>query len=184
MGSVDNSASASSPAVRPRLVGDRVTIRPGTAADVATLREILEEPSVRRWWHEPETPEQIAANLRGETDAVLLVIEVDGSVVGGIQYSEEADPDYRHAGIDIYLGSAAQGRGLGPEALGLLVRFLIDERKHHRVTIDPAATNDRAIRSYAAAGFRPVGVMRQYERGADGTFHDGLLMELLADDLA
>jgi aminoglycoside 6'-N-acetyltransferase len=25
--------------------------------------------------------------------------------------------------------------------------------------------------------------MRDYERGADGTFHDGLLMDLLANDL-
>jgi hypothetical protein len=26
--------------------------------------------------------------------------------------------------------------------------------------------------------------MRRYERGADATFHDGLLMDLLADELA
>jgi aminoglycoside 6'-N-acetyltransferase len=32
-------------------------------------------------------------------------------------------------------------------------------------------------------GFRPVGIMRQYERGTDGTFHDGLLMDLLRDEL-
>jgi len=33
-------------------------------------------------------------------------------------------------------------------------------------------------------GFRPVGVMRQYERGGDGHFHDGLLMDLLRGELA
>jgi hypothetical protein len=27
-------------------------------------------------------------------------------------------------------------------------------------------------------------VMRQYERGGDGQFHDGLLMDLLRDELA
>jgi aminoglycoside 6'-N-acetyltransferase len=32
-------------------------------------------------------------------------------------------------------------------------------------------------------GFRTVGVMRQYERSADGNWHDGLLMELLAGEL-
>jgi aminoglycoside 6'-N-acetyltransferase len=32
-------------------------------------------------------------------------------------------------------------------------------------------------------GFRPVGVMRQYERGGDGQFHDGLLMDLLREEL-
>jgi aminoglycoside 6'-N-acetyltransferase len=54
---------------------------------------------------------------------------------------------------------------------------------HHRITIDPAAANSRAIRCYEKAGFRPVGVMRQYERGADGQFHDGLMMDLLRGDL-
>jgi RimJ/RimL family protein N-acetyltransferase len=36
---------------------------------------------------------------------------------------------------------------------------------------------------YTSVGFRPVGVMRQYERGGDGRFHDGLLMDLLRDEL-
>ncbi len=39
------------------------------------------------------------------------------------------------------------------------------------------------IRCYAKVGFREVGVMHQYERGLDGTSHNGLLMELLAEDL-
>ncbi|HEX2508373.1 MAG TPA: GNAT family protein [Miltoncostaeaceae bacterium] len=54
---------------------------------------------------------------------------------------------------------------------------------HHRFTIDPAVANERAIRSYAAVGFRPVGVMRAYERGRDGAWHDNLLMDLLAGEL-
>jgi aminoglycoside 6'-N-acetyltransferase len=64
-----------------------------------------------------------------------------------------------------------------------LARYLIDIRGHFRLTIDPAASNTRAIRTYEKVGFKPVGVMRKYERGADGTYHDGLLMDLLADEL-
>jgi aminoglycoside 6'-N-acetyltransferase len=66
---------------------------------------------------------------------------------------------------------------------GAAHRRRVERREHHRITIDPAAANERAIRCYAKVGFRPVGVMRQYERGTDGRFHDGLLMELLRDDL-
>jgi len=69
------------------------------------------------------------------------------------------------------------------EAVRLLARFLFEQRGHHRITIDPAAANEPAIRCYAKVGFRPVGIMRQYERGPDGTFHDGLLMDLLRDYL-
>jgi aminoglycoside 6'-N-acetyltransferase len=32
-------------------------------------------------------------------------------------------------------------------------------------------------------GFKPVGIMRQYERGPDGTWHDGLLMDLVRQEL-
>jgi aminoglycoside 6'-N-acetyltransferase len=168
---------------RPVLRGSRVTIRPGGRADVPLLRAVQSEESVTRWWGEPEEAEDIAAKLAGAGSSVLLVVEAEGHVAGGIQYDEEDDPMYRHAGIDIFLGAAYQGRGVGPEAVGLLARFLCERRGHHRITIDPAAANERAIRCYAKVGFRPVGVMRQYERGSDGQFHDGLLMELRRDDL-
>jgi aminoglycoside 6'-N-acetyltransferase len=159
------------------LAGPRLRLRPCEPADLGALAAILAEPSVRRWWGEPEP-----GDLEPPDDGELLVVAVDGAVAGLIQYGEVRDAKYRSASIDISLGAAWQARGLGREAVGLLVRHLIEELGHHRLTIDPAVANERAIRCYAAAGFAPVGVMRQYERGDDGTWHDGLLMELLADD--
>ena len=55
------------------------------------------------------------------------------------------------------------------------------DRGHHRLVIDPAADNEPAIRCYTAVGFRPVGVLRRYVDGAG--WHDGLLMDLLAEEL-
>lgn len=167
---------------RPTLRGARVTIRPGRPGDIASLRAVLAEESVRRWWGEPEPADRIAQRLRGDGSSVLLVVEIGGRAAGGIQYHEEQDPRYRHAGIDIFLGGRWQGQGAGVEAIGLVARFLFERRGHHRITIDPAAANQRAIRCYQKAGFRPVGVVRQYERGDDGRFHDGLLMDLVHDD--
>jgi aminoglycoside 6'-N-acetyltransferase len=170
--------------VRPVLVGRQVQLRPGRPGDGPQLHAILAEPAVSRWWGQPDPVTVIEDDLRGSGSSVLLVVEVGGQVAGGIQYHEETDPMYRHAGIDIYLGSHFQGRGAGREAVALLARYLFEQRGHHRITIDPAAANAQAIRSYAKVGFRPVGVMRQYERGGDGHFHDGLLMDLLRDELA
>jgi aminoglycoside 6'-N-acetyltransferase len=169
---------------RPTLAGQRARLRPGDQRDVAALCAILAEPAVARWWGEPESAGQVETKLLGEDPSVLLVIEVDGEVAGGIEYCEETEPMYRHASIDIYLGDRSQGRGIGTEAVGLLARFLCGERGHHRLTIDPATANRRAIRCYEKVGFRRVGVMRQYERGPDGRFHDGLLMDLLRDELS
>jgi aminoglycoside 6'-N-acetyltransferase len=162
-----------------RLTGPRVLLRSTTPDDAAQLLPIRNEPEVRRWWSdlEPGEMEEFVA------DEHSLAIEVDGEVVGAIQYFEEDDPMYRHANIDLYLTTSRQGHGLGSEAVRVLARHLLEERGHHRLTIDPAAANRAAIRAYEKVGFRPVGVMRSYERGPDGTFHDGLLMELLADEL-
>jgi len=53
-------------------------------------------------------------------------------------------------------------------------------RGHHRFTIEPDLENERAIRSYAAVGFKPVGVLRSYGRDpAGGGWRDGLLMDLM-----
>ena len=156
-----------------------MVLRPIAAADVSELRRIHATPEVARWWEEP--PEGFP--FGDDPDSTRLTIEVDGAVAGMIQFSEEPEPKYRHAQIDLFLDPALHGRGLGTEAVRQVVRRLLDERGHHRITIDPAAENAAAIRAYEKVGFRRVGVMRRYERDVGGGgWHDGLLMELLAGE--
>ena len=167
--------------ITPTLSGARVTLRAIEPGDRACLCSILAEPSVARWWGS-RSPDEAVDDLF-EPYQTSWAITVDGVLVGSIQVAEEEEPDYRHAGIDLFLDTAHQGQGLGPEAIRLVARYLFETRGHHRLTIDPAAANERAIRAYERVGFRPVGVMRAYERGRDGTWHDGLLMDLLAGEL-
>jgi aminoglycoside 6'-N-acetyltransferase len=153
-----------------------MVLRPLTEGDDDELRRIHSTPEVSRWWDLPD-----ADFPWDEPASTRLAIEVDGAVAGLIQFSEELEPKYRHAGIDLFLDPALHGRGLGTEAVRRVVRHLIDDRGHHRITIDPATANTAAIRAYEKAGFRRVGVMRRSERDADGRgWHDSLLMELLA----
>ena len=163
------------------LRGQRLMVRPMQEPDVARLAEIAAEPEIWQRWGELSDAD-LRAKLAGADDVTAMVVELDGDVVGLIQYHEETDPDYRHAGVDMFLAESARGQGYGREALLLVAGHLFEQRGHHRLTIDPAADNEPAIRCYAAAGFRTVGVMRRYERGRDGSFHDGLLMELVRPD--
>ncbi|QLQ40051.1 GNAT family N-acetyltransferase [Micromonospora robiginosa] len=165
------------------LRGRAVTLRPATDADVAALAAIRATPEVRRWWRgDDDLAGAVRADLADDS-LTVYVIEHEDRLVGAIQWYAETDPDYRHASLDVFLDPAARGAGLGGDAIRTLVRHLADEYGHHRFTIDPAAANTAAIRAYAKVGFRPVGIMRRYERGADGRWHDGLLMDLLAEDL-
>lgn len=166
------------------LRGALVTLRPTVEAHVPALAAIRAKPEVRRWWRGgTDLAAEIRADLsRGEEP--MFTVEHEGRVVGAVQWYAEEDPDYRHAGLDIYLDPEMHGRGLGTDAVRTLARHLIEAHGFHRLVIDPAADNAAAIACYTKVGFRPVGVMRQYERGPDRTWHDGLLMDLLADELA
>ncbi len=77
---------------------------------------------------------------------------MNDETIGWIAGWEKLRRDYRHAGIDLFLSTEHQGKGFGAEAIRLVCRFLFGERGHHRITIDPAADNVRAIRAYERVG--------------------------------
>jgi aminoglycoside 6'-N-acetyltransferase len=165
------------------LEGALVSLRPATTDDVPALAKIRATPEVFTWWRgEGDMASAVASDL-ADDEAQTFVVQHEGRVVGAIQWSAEDEPDYRHASIDIYLDPAVHGRGMGTDAVRTLAQHLLTEQGFHRLVIDPAATNAAAIRCYSKVGFRPVGIMRKYERGSDGTWHDGLLMDLLNGEL-
>ncbi len=152
-----------------------VILRPLAEGDEGELLRIHRTPEVLRWWDVPDE-----SFPWDEPESSRFTIEVAGAIAGLIQFWEEPEPKYRHAGIDVFLDPALHGRGVGTEAVRRIVRHLIEERGHHRITIDPAAHNAAAVASYAKAGFREVGVMRLAERDSDGkAWHDALMMELV-----
>ncbi len=164
------------------LRGDHVLLRPLAVADAPLLSSRAREPGFARWWPDLDEDE-LRQMAHGAGGVVAFAIVCDDEVVGVAQYHEQDDPEYRHATVDLALGDAWQGRGLGTDAMRTLARYLVHARGHHRLVIDPAADNERAIRCYEKVGFRPVGIMREYERSPDGTWHDGLLMDLVAREL-
>jgi aminoglycoside 6'-N-acetyltransferase len=165
------------------LDGERVHLRDATPDDIPTLVRIRETPEVYTYWRGGDDLRAAVEADFAEVGIHPYVIEVDGDVVGWIQWQAEEEPDYRHASIDIYVDRAWHGRGVGSDAVATLAHHLFTEHAHHRIEIDPAADNVAAIRAYTKVGFRPVGITRRSERGPDGTWHDGLLMDLLAEEL-
>jgi aminoglycoside 6'-N-acetyltransferase len=160
-----------------RLTSEAVVLRSLRQGDEAELLRIHRTPEVMSWWDAP-----CEGFPWDEPESTRLTAEVDGKIAGLIQFWEETEPKYRHATVDIFLDPAVHGRGIGTEAVRLVMRHLIEDRGHHRITIDPAAGNAAAIRAYQKAGFTEVGVMRRAERDADGKgWHDSLLMEFVAE---
>ena len=136
------------------LRGERVTLRPQEPEDIAVLNAIVALPGVREiWGPEPEMDDQ---------DAFTVII--DAEIAGWLGWYEETDEMYRRWPGHLPRPKF-QDRGFGKEVLRLGAKWLIEERGHHRLIIDPAAGNERAIAAYESIGFKPVGVMRKYEWG-------------------
>jgi aminoglycoside 6'-N-acetyltransferase len=162
--------------------GERVVLRPLRVEDAPRLAELAADPAVARWW--PNLTEaELVEKAKGKPSEGFFAVLHNDELAGLVQYAEELDPDYRHAGIDLFIGAPYQDRGLGTDAVRTIARHLVQDRGHHRLTIDPVAHNARAIRAYEKVGFRRVGVMREYQRDPDGTWRDGLLLDLLAREL-
>ena len=136
-----------------------LTLRPLDDADVPELSRIIATPEVARWWDERIAVEE------DDGDATHLTIEIGGKVAGFVQYGEETDAEvpprqHRH----LRRSRAARARLRHPRdraaraAPGRGARPSPDHDRPGRRTTRPA------IRAYEKAGFRPVGVMRRYER--------------------
>jgi aminoglycoside 6'-N-acetyltransferase len=164
------------------LTGERVTLRRLREDDLPRLLEILLQPGVSDWWPGYDM-ERLRADTLGSPETTSLAVELSGDFVGLVMYTEESDPYYKHASIDIALDITCVGQGLGTDVLRTVARHLFEDRGHHRLSIDPALANERAIGAYEKVGFKRVGVLRSYEKGPDGSFHDNLLLDMLAGEL-
>ena len=136
------------------LRGEQVVLRPLEPGDVDALRRIRSSGAVVRWWGRPDD------DFPADDGDVRFAILVDGGVAGMLQYYEEPDPEARHADVDVFLDAAHHGKGHGTDAMRTIVRHLVEERGHHRVTLSTDPRNAAAVRCYEKVGFRPVGITR------------------------
>jgi aminoglycoside 6'-N-acetyltransferase len=166
----------------PSLSGEHVALRALTDGDVPRVAEMNALAEVARWWN-PRDSEYLESKVCNEGLA-CWVVEVNGELAGFVQAYEHEHHEYRHAGLDLFLHPRFHGRGLGRDVVRTVCRHLVEDRGHHRLVIDPAEANARAIRCYEAVGFRRVGIMREYWWDhVERRWANGVLMDLLAGEL-
>ena len=135
--------------------GRLTQVRPATDDDADLLVGWHADPEVSRFWDdETFTRDEILERLR-RPDVDSYLVEAEGEPVGYVQaWWEHGEP--RQGGIDMFLVPGARGRGLGPDAARALAEGLLASG-WARVTVDPYAWNEPAIRAWRRAGFVDVG---------------------------
>ena len=158
------------------LHGPTVVLRRTVAQDAPELRRIRRQPAVEHWWD----PLEDDFPMEDEPDVDRLTVWRDGAIIGMAQFGQEPEPKYRSASIDLFLDEAHHGQGIGTEVVRLVLAHVVETLGHHRVTIEAAVDNHRAIACYEKAGFRRIGVAHRSERDSDGRgWHDELLLEFV-----
>lgn len=115
-------------------------------------------------------------DIIAEQRGVVFAIEHEGRPIGQASY-RDLRPKGKSAEVGIGIGEPSLwGKGLGREALGVLVNHLVDDLAVHRVTLSVLAYNDRAISSYKAAGFEVEGIERDGVMTDKGTWADDVKM--------
>ncbi len=164
-----------------------VSLRPIAEGDLDMLLRWQREPEVAHWWDEADLSREEMRREYLEPDIAptwRFVIEWEGRDVGMVQYWHKYPDtdDLWSAGIDILIGEAdARDRGVGREAIRVLLRYLFEVKRLHRVTIDPEVANVRAIRAYERAGFTRDGVLR-HEYQIRGEYVDTQYLSILETD--
>ena len=121
--------------------------------------------------------------VRGEDEVVPCILGHNDIPVGYMQYYPvSAGREYGIEavtgvfGVDLFIGEPdLWDRGIGAQALGMLVRHLFSALGAVRVVIDPLVTNERAIRCYEKSGFKKVKVLARHELH-EGKLRDAWLM--------
>ena len=147
-----------------------LVFRPLRPTDLPTLHEWLTRPHVAEWWQPTpsfaELEAEFGEHFAGISGVTPYIVLSDGSPIGYIQsytamgsgdgwWTDERDPGVR--GIDQFLANAEDlGRGLGSLMVRTFVDGLFADPEVITVQTDPSPENNRAIRAYAKAGFRPL----------------------------
>jgi L-amino acid N-acyltransferase YncA len=151
----------------------------GARADDAAAVAAIYNAGIRERSSTFETREREPAEIaeRIASEAVFLVAEVDGRVVGFAAtspYSQRA----AYAGIaecSVYVDADMRGRGLGTQLLTALAREA-ERQGFHKLLGKLFSSNEASTRLVAGSGFRVVGTHERHGR-LDGEWRDVILVE-------
>ena len=139
--------------VRTVIAGAKTTLRPATSDDLELLCAWFDDPGVFYWWGgKPIDHSVVDEKYIGKRPNVAsFIVEERATPIGYAQ----AWFDDGGNGIDLVLVPSARGHGCGVDAARALALHL-QRAGWNDITVDPAASNARAIGAYKKAGFVPT----------------------------
>ncbi|PLR65905.1 N-acetyltransferase [Bacillus sp. UMB0893] len=170
------------------LEGENVYLRPFRKEDFEMVFESVQDKEIRRLtgtqtfftMEKIEKAYESFALDKNRMDLVIVLKETDEPI--GDLALLDMDLLNRNASVRIALNDEKQrGRGLGTEAMKLILEHGFHNLGLHRIGLNVYHFNERAKRSYEKLGFKQEGVIRG-DLFYEGEFHDNILMGVLAEE--
>jgi diamine N-acetyltransferase len=169
------------------LKGKKVILRAEERADLKRLHELTRNVELvvlsdGQWQPEPLAQwEQKFDKRLEDADKARFVIEVDGTVIGGIGlHHRDRCAGSAQFGVGIY-DPEYLGQGYGRDAIETLLGWAFQIQNYRRIWLETYALNERAVRAYRAAGFVEEGRLREHAF-YNGHYVDALVMGLLREE--
>ncbi len=172
------------------LKGENVLLRPIGRSDFVLLTKWLNDPEVIETLAVDMPVTEIAfekdleeiGTVRTTTEIWFMIETLAGGRTIGSTRFKKIDHKNRNAEFSIVIGETEYwGRGLGTEAVRLLVNYGFEQLNLHRVSSEVFAFNERSLKMHRKLGFREEG--RQREAWfKNGRFHDWVLFAILRDE--
>lgn len=142
------------------LGGEKVALAAMTLQDQPQFHEWLQQKELRDLIDDQRVPTIRDQTLwfervqKPDRTFFSLVTVPDGMLIGNGGFVD-IDPKRSEATLRITIGHPDfRGKGLGSEAVTLLVRYGFELAKWRRINLKVLKTNERAIRSYEKSGFK------------------------------
>lgn len=145
-----------------------VWVRLATDDDAQLIADWTDDPQVHRWWGgRAIAVDEVRAKYTGRRapKVISYVICEQEDPVGYVQAWQRHD----RCGLDMFIASHAQGRGVGSVAARALSEELTGAG-WEPLTVDPALDNSAAIKAWRSAGFVETG---------EPVDDDGVLVQLM-----
>lgn len=162
-----------------------VTLRAAVESDATDLFLVLDHDEC--WRHvagRPTTPRSLVSVIEKATAAGrhMWVVERNGAIVGTTSFLDVSVNDARlEIGSTMYALSE-WGTDLNPTCKYLLMSYAFGELGMGRVQLKTDIRNARSRNAIERLGARFEGVLRRYQRRADGTVRDTVMYSVLAED--
>ncbi|MBI2798092.1 GNAT family N-acetyltransferase [Candidatus Saccharibacteria bacterium] len=145
----------------------KISFRPLSRADFDWFPVWLNAPEVKKWWHEPSTPEAIeekyGPRVEGKSATSCFVVVADNTPIGMTQsYWVKDYKDYAEAvklndsvGMDWFIGNESYlGKGLGPAIAIKFTKDVVLEKYHDVkfIVASPSIHNARSMHVLEKAG--------------------------------